>query len=196
MRNQILQADLVLPSLDAATEKSFNKINRPHNNINVKKIIDGLINFRKDYNGKIYLEVFILPGYNNQPEELDELKKAILKIAPDKVQLNTIDRPGILPNLFAASKSELQNIVKTWNMENVEIIANVSSRKKIKSFQTDIETAIFNTIARRPCTLEDLSQVLGKHKNEINKYLDVLENENKIKTVKLERGLFYQHNKF
>ena len=71
-------------------------------------------------------------------------------------------------------------------MENVEIITNVSSRKKIKSFQTDIETAIFNTIARRPCTLEDLSQVLGKNKNEINKYLDVLENENKIKTEKYE----------
>jgi wyosine [tRNA(Phe)-imidazoG37] synthetase (radical SAM superfamily) len=127
---------------------------------------------------------------------LNELKKAILKIKPDKVQLNTLDRPGTLPDLAAASKSELQNIMDYWNMENIEIIAAPPDRKKIKSYRRDIETAILETIARRPCTLTDLSQILGRHINEINKYLDVLENEKKITTTKQERGSFYQINKF
>lgn len=195
MRNEILNADIVLPSLDAATEKVFYKINRPCKRLSIYEIIHGLVDFRKEYKGKIYLEVFILPGYNNEPNELDELKNAILKIKPDKVQINTLDRPGILSTLIAASKSELQNIAETWNMENVEIIAAAPDRKKIQSYRVDIESAILETIARRPCTLADLSQILEKHVNEINKYLDVLENKKKVKTVKLERGLFYQLNK-
>jgi wyosine [tRNA(Phe)-imidazoG37] synthetase (radical SAM superfamily) len=154
-----------------------------------------MVDFRKEFKGKIYLEVFILPGYNNHSEELDELKKAILKINPDLVQLNTLDRPGTLPDLVAATKTELQKIAEIWEMENVEIIAAAPDRKKIKSYRHDFESAILETIARRPCTLADLSQILGKHANEINKYLDVLENENKIKTAKQERGLFYQLNK-
>ena len=192
VRNEIMKADLVLPSLDAATEAVFKKINRPPKSLTIKNCIDGLVSFRKEYSGKINLEVFILPGYNDHQVELDELKKVILKIKPDLVQLNTLDRPGTLLDLIAASRTELQNIVDYWNLENVEIIAAAPDRNKIKSYRKDIETAILETIDRRPCTLTDLSQILGKHINEVNKYLDVLENEKKIKNIKLERGIFYQ----
>jgi len=36
--------------------------------------------------------------------------------------------------------------------------------------------------------------MLGLHISEINKYLDVLESENKIETVRQIRGVFYQKN--
>jgi len=35
-------------------------------------------------------------------------------------------------------------------------------------------------------------KILGLHINEINKYLDVLEAEDKIEPVRQERGVFYQ----
>lgn len=192
VRDEILKADLVLPSLDAATDAVFRKINQPPKTLKNENCIEGLVSFRNEYSGKINLEVFILTGYNNSLEELNELKKAILKTKPDIVQLNTLDRPGTLPNLVAATKTELQNIASYWNLENVEIITSAPERKKIESYRQDFEVAILETIARRPCTLSDLSMILGKHINEINKYLDVLETEKKITTVKLERGLFYQ----
>ena len=55
-----------------------------------------------------------------------------------------------------------------------------------------MESAILATITRRPCTLEDLVQILGLHPNEINKYLDVLESEKKIRVVQQQRGFFYE----
>jgi hypothetical protein len=51
------------------------------------------------------------------------------------------------------------------------------------------------TIARRLCTLPDLKKILGLHVSEINKYLDVLEADQKIKTVRQARGFFYQINR-
>lgn len=65
----------------------------------------------------------------------------------------------------------------------------------IQSFRSDIESTILETIARRPCTLDDLAKILGLHVNEINKYLDVLEADAKIESVQQERGFFYQLNK-
>lgn len=194
VRNEIMKADLVLPSLDAATDNVFRKINRPPKTITIESCIDGLVDLRNEYSGKIYLEIFILSGYNNHSEELDELKKAILRINPDLVQLNTLDRPGTVPGLGAATKSELQSIIDYWNLKNVEIIAAAPDRKKIESYRQDIETAILETISRRPCTLDDLTKMLGKHINEINKYLDVLETEGKTTTIKQDRGLFYIKN--
>jgi len=120
------------------------------------------------------------------------LKKAFIKIMPDSIQLNSLDRPGVIPDIRAAGKDELQHIVNYWGLDNVEIIAAAPKRKDIKSYRKDIETAILETIFRRPCTLDDLEKILGLHKNEINKYLDTIEADNKIEAVRQERGVFYQ----
>lgn len=192
VREEILDADLVLPSLDVASDLSFRKINRPFHSLNIEDYINGLIEFRKEYKGKIWLEVLIIPGYNNGKQDLELLKEAFIKIQPDSIQLNTLDRPGVIPSLKAAGKEELEQIADFWGLDNIEIIAAAPSRKEIKSFRDDIESAILETIFRRPCTVDDLVKILGLHINEINKYLDVLEADKKIKTIQQERGVFYQ----
>jgi wyosine [tRNA(Phe)-imidazoG37] synthetase (radical SAM superfamily) len=192
--SEILRADVVLPSLDAATEKSFVKINRPSKLIDLKEYIKGLADFRKEYKGKIWLEIFVLPGYNDDDENLAELKKAVKRIKPDLVQLNTLDRPGVIKNLKPASYEQLNKITKSWNLKNVEIISSVSERKKVGSFRKDTEAVILETIMRRPCTVSDLSEILGLHENEINKYLSTLENDKKITRTDLPRGTFYRLN--
>lgn len=194
VRKEMLDADLVLPSLDAASDLSFRKINRPFHKLKINEYIQGLVDFRKEYRGKIWLEVLILPGYNDNAAELHLLKEAIEKIKPEKIQLNTLDRPGTIAGLKAASKDKLQEIVNFWDLDNIEIIAAAPERKDIKSYRKDTESAILETISRRPCTVDDLVKILGLHTNEINKYLDVLASENKIKSVRQERGLFYVNN--
>ncbi len=195
VREDVKDASVVIPSLDAATEKIFKKINCPSPHLQVGTIIDGLIRFRKEYSGQIWLEVFIVPGMNDTEHELTVLKQAIEKIEPDQVQLNTLDRPGPVSTLRAATRQELERVLDFWQLENVSIIADVSERKDLLAYRTDTESAILGTIARRPCTLKDLSEILGLQINEVNKYLDVLEADGKIKIVKQKRGFFYQLKK-
>lgn len=190
--DDIRNATVVIPSLDAATEKIFRKINQPHPQLKIDTIIKGLVQFRKDYSGQIWLEVFIVPGLNDTEQELTALKRAIEKIEPDRIQLNTLDRPGTVPTIHAATWKELEHVLDFWQLENAEIIAKAQERKELLSYRTDVESAILETIERRPCTLQDLSQFLGLHANELNKYLDVLEADKKIKAVKQDRGFFYQ----
>lgn len=192
LRSEILQADIILPSLDAASQLAFEKINRPDPNLKIKTYIQGLVDLRLEYKGNIWLEILILKNYNDSKEELDLLKKAILKINPDSIQLNTLDRPGTVAGLIPLSKKEMQEIIDYWNLPHVEIIASVSERTTFESYQGDMETAILETIARRPCTLDDLHRFLGIHVNEINKYLGALETNNIIQTVSLDRGIFYE----
>jgi wyosine [tRNA(Phe)-imidazoG37] synthetase (radical SAM superfamily) len=190
--DDIREATVVIPSLDAATERVFRKINRPHPQLKIDTIISGLIKLRKDYTGQIWLEVFIVPGLNDTEQELTALKQSIVKIEPDRIQLNTLDRPGTVPTIHAATWKELEHVLDFWQLGNAEIIAKAQERKELMSYRTDVESAILETIERRPCTLKDLSQFLGLHANELNKYLDVLEADKKIKAVKQERGFFYQ----
>lgn len=192
VRQALLAADVVLPSLDAATPRAFRRINRPEKSLSLALYIDGLAAFRNEFSGKIFLEVFILPGYNTAEEDILALKAAILRIRPDAIQLNTLDRPGVLKELRSATAEELQRVVDLLGLPHIEIIASAAVRQSGSAYRRDVEAAIVGTIARRPCTLEDLSEILGLHVSEINKYLDVLAAQGLVETVRQERGNFYR----
>jgi len=191
VRRELLEANVVLPSLDVATNATFQKINRPESNLSITQYIQGLVDFRNEYQGEIWLEILIIPGINDNLRDLIALKKAIIRIQANRIQLNTLDRPGAVSDIRSASLFELKQIVKFWNLDNVEIIAAASKRKNLKAYRKDTAEAILETISRRPCTIDDLQDILGLHINEINKYLDALEGEGKIQPQWQERGLFY-----
>lgn len=192
LRQEVMRVDLILPSLDAGLDDAFRKIDRPLKTMDIESYIQGLVDFRNEFTGKIWLEVFIIPGLNDDAENLDALKSGLQRINPDRIQLNTLDRPGTEGDIRPANSAELQQILDYWQLENAEIIAKVPDRKSIQSYREDVEGAILETISRRPCTLDDLSRILGVHINEINKYLGVLDEENKLIAVRQERGVFYQ----
>lgn len=192
VRKDICPVDLVLPSLDAASDSTFKKINRPHQTLTIENHIAGLEQFRKDYSNTLTLEVFILSGFNDNENELKLLKNAFDRIQPDMIQLNTLDRPGTESDIKACNREHLQQIIDYWGVENAKIIAAAPDRKKSKAYRTDIEAAILETISRRPCTSDDLVITLGLHLLEIKKYLDVLEKNNQIETIQQSRGIFYQ----
>lgn len=195
LREELMPADLVLPSLDAASQEVFERINRPDPGLEITSIIDGLAKFSHSFSGTIWLEVFILPGYNDSEQELLAIRDAIRKIAPERVQLNTLDRPGVQEGLRAASRAELNRVLSLLDLENAEIISAAPSRKKLDSFSNNVASSILSTLSRRPCTLEDLENMLGLTAMEINKYLDILEAEDKISHVMQSRGIFYQEKK-
>ena len=195
VRHEMMNADLVMPSLDAATTANFKKINRPAEGIKIKDYIEGIAQFGKEFKGEFNLEILFLKNYNHSREELLKLKEAILKINPSHVQLNTLDRPGVLQNLEPLDRNQLRDIVDFWQLPNIEIIAKAPERKHNKAYMKDKESAILQTINRRPCTLDDLTQLLGLNVSEVNKYLDVLNAEGKIEAVEESRGVFYKITK-
>ena len=93
VRKDLRNADIVLPSLDAGDENIFKKINRPHKGISFEKMLNGIIKFRNEYNGKIWIEVMLVKNLNDSDEALTEIKKCLEKIRPDRIYINVPIRP-------------------------------------------------------------------------------------------------------
>ena len=194
LRKELFLADVILPSLDAVSQDVFERIDRPHKDIEIEDYIQGLIDLRKEYQGEIWLEIMLIKDYNDSEEELSRIKSAVVRINPNRVQLNTLDRPGTVRDIEAVSNERLRKIKRKWSLTNLEIIAPPANRRRVESYSGSIEEHILNTISRRPCTLDDLHQYLGIHINEINKYLSVLEQSGALKKQRQKRGVFYMLN--
>ncbi len=188
LREELSCADLVVPSLDAVTQKVFRKVNRPYPSLKIDEIIEGFKKFREEFKGLLWLEIMLVKGVNDEKEHLDRAISIASEINPDKIHLNTVVRPPSEEFALPLSLEELNKIKKVFG-KNCEVIAEFKTKEQ-KAYSEDLENAILSMIQRRPVTLLDLSLSLGKHQNEILKYLDFLIKNKKIKVV-LYHGLKY-----
>ena len=192
VRRDCLDIDVVIPSLDCAGETEFKKVDRPHRSLSAAVVNDGIAKFRTEYTGQIWLEIFIVPGINDTDEEIECINAEIAKIRPDKIQLNTLDRPGAVDWIRPADDMRMQEIAGKLRHDNIEIAGKPATRSSNKAYSGDISDVILRTVRRRPCTLDDIVKLTGLHTNEVNKYLSVLVAEGKITEARGERGVFYR----
>jgi wyosine [tRNA(Phe)-imidazoG37] synthetase (radical SAM superfamily) len=110
VRQSIRGANLVVPSLDAVVPKVFRAIDRPHNDVNIEKMIEGLVSLRKEFPGKIWLEVMLVKGINDDLRYIKKLKEAVDRINPDMIQLNSPVRITAQANILPVDKNKLKKI--------------------------------------------------------------------------------------
>jgi wyosine [tRNA(Phe)-imidazoG37] synthetase (radical SAM superfamily) len=190
VRKDLQEADVVLPSLDAVSPNIFKYINRPDPQLAIDQVMCGLIDFRKEFSGQIWLEILFCRVVNDDYREVEKMREIIEKIKPDRIQLNTVARPA--PEDFAIPLTGMQlHSIKDKIGAGAEIIATTIPSQGGTHF-IDNEENIINLIARRPCTMEDISIALELHPNETFKYLGKLEKEKRIIHTLHNRRAYYQ----
>jgi len=93
VREELMAADIVLPTLDAVEEKLYRKLNRPHPDLTLDTLVDGIKTFREQYEGLMWLEVMLVSGMNDSEEALRDLAEVVNKIDPHEVHLHYPTRP-------------------------------------------------------------------------------------------------------
>jgi wyosine [tRNA(Phe)-imidazoG37] synthetase (radical SAM superfamily) len=190
VRNQLLEADVVLPSLDAASPFLFKHINRPHPLLTLDHILSGLVQFRKEFCHQIWLEIVFCRGINDNREEIEALRSAMDRIQPDRIQLNTPVRPPAEDYAFPLSSDQLEEIRKSLGGK-AEVISEPTGPLG-DSIDSGKESEILEMIRRRPCTVEDVSRALGLHRNEALKHLRRLMSQGMINYRMYQRHVYYQ----
>jgi len=190
VREALLRADCVMPSLDAATQNSFQEINRPHPAMQVAEIIEGLTAFRSAYRGQLWLEILLCQGINDSEKEIDALREAIRRIRPDRVQLNTVVRPAVEASAVALTLDQME-LIKSALGDTAEIIADFTGMRHV-ALPEKIEERIIRIVERRPMTPDDLARVLSLGTEEITMIADKLMAQRKLKPRSFNQQLYYE----
>ena len=204
VRADCSKADVVMPSLDAVDEKTFQRINRPNSVISIEKLISGLCALRKEFPGQIWLEIFIVEGINTSPDHIAGIKDVIELINPDKVHLNTAVRPTADPNIVRLSAEKLQDIAAQLGPK-CEVIADFSPAYSYKHNQSNPKDmlghhpvinleaqALLSMLKRRPCSLNDICTSLGISHNEAQKHVSDLKGRGIIQSDEKDGIVFFR----
>jgi wyosine [tRNA(Phe)-imidazoG37] synthetase (radical SAM superfamily) len=181
VRRDLAKADLVLPSLDAVTPAVFERINRPHPAIRVDRIVEGLVQFRQEYAGKIFLEIMIVKGLNDDPGELLALKKAADRIRPDQIHLSTVTRPPAESFVQPVSPADLARLALVFGERAARVGSPPPTTRRVEPLNW--ESDVLGLVRRRGVTLVDLTSSLGLSRQQAEPILERLIQEKKIKKV-------------
>ena len=190
VRDDLLSADVVLPSLDGVSPQAFEKINRPHKKLSIEAIIEGLVEFRKVYRGQIWLEILFCRGVNDAQSELQKMKKAVERIRPDLIHLNTVVRPPSEKWAAALSRREMEEIQAFFGAK-ASIISEFD-RHPSPASPGDIAEGIVRILRRRPLSLSDLSKGMGIPQDALENYLQPLVKEGKIRSRTFGESVYYE----
>lgn len=189
VRKDIIEADVVLPSLDAVSEDTFRCINRPHPALTVEKVISGIKSFRKEYSREIWLEIMLIRNINDETVELERMKKIVSGIGAERVQLNTVTRPPSEASTGRLQDRELARICKLFGPA-CEIICSFEKTAEIPS-QAEWTDIILETLKRRPLTLEDIVNTTNLSHFQAKGRLRDMEEQGLIKSYLFEDSTFY-----
>jgi len=169
VRAALMEADLVLPSLDAGDGGMFRYVNHPHRDIAFETMVDGLGEFIRVFPQSVWLEVFLLAGVTGIPSEIEKIGAIVRKIRPQRVQLNTVFRPPAEEFADPVSADQLESF-KNLLPGTVEVISSHDrSVPPVSDAGRSMAPEIISLLKRRPCTLQGVSSGLALSPVDVSK---------------------------
>lgn len=191
VRQALKAADAVLPSFDAPDADIFQRINRPGPGIGFAEMAEGMVRFRQEYTGPIWLEIFLIDGINTSEAAIEGFKHWMTRIRPDRIHLNTAVRPTAESGVLRPSDEQLMR-VRDMLGERAEIVVAYQGESRVTGGRKSLQADLLDLLSRRPCTLSDIADGLDTHPHEILKYLEPLVASGEIEMVRKEDGTYYQ----
>ena len=182
VRDAIAGADLIIPSLDAGSEDTFLRVNRPHSGILFKEMVEGLRLLRENFMGPVWLEVFITGGATDTEDEISKIKRLVDSIAPERIQLNTTVRTPAEEFAGLVNRKKMEEISAFFG-HKCEVIADYTKVHSLGEFSST-RKEVLELVKLRPCSIDDISAGLGLHRNEAVQYVQELVDK---KLIRMER---------
>ena len=160
IRQELIAADAVMPSLDAGNADLYRKLNRPHAQVTFKRLVDGLIAFREEYQGKLWVEVMLIQSWNDSESALQEIADILARVQPDEVHLLLPTRP---PAETWVRPTDEEGLLRARAiLGQVARVVHPASGTFDLSGADSLEEAIIGIITRHPMQNDELKNALER----------------------------------
>lgn len=120
LRQEIRGFDIVMAYLHAGTPEAFRAVHRPHPVVSFEDVYAGLVSLKKEYGGRLWLEVMMCSGVTDDDREMDFLAERIRGVDPDIVHIDTPSSPRI--RHLAVSRERLNDLARRIGERAVIIV--------------------------------------------------------------------------
>jgi len=93
VRERLMLADWVSLKIDAVSEDVWRQVNRPHGQLKLSAILDGVLAFSESYKGFLATETMLVKNFNDGVKELEQIADFLKHVKPKKSYISIPTRP-------------------------------------------------------------------------------------------------------
>lgn len=194
VRKELMEADIVLPSVDAYSEEIFKKIDRPYGKLKFDEITEGLQIFAKEYKGQLMIETMLVSGINDSEEDIAGFKKYLSTFEYDKLYINTPVRPPAEADIKAVPREKLEYAVEELNGICIDVLASGNFYSDV----TDTYEAVLSITSRHPMSQFELKGFLDSRdlsEKELKDLYDRFEADDRVEIIEYKGVKTYRSRK-
>ncbi|WP_297477711.1 radical SAM protein [Thermococcus sp.] len=92
VKDDLLKFDFVSLKVDAVSEELWRRVDRPHKSLSLEKILEGMLEFRRAFKGKLVTETMLIDGVD-YGGEFERIADFLAELRPDIAYIAVPTRP-------------------------------------------------------------------------------------------------------
>ena len=197
VRSELATADVVLPSMDTLVPEEFAALNRPHPSLDLAAMTRALLDFREQFQGRLYLEVLLVRGMNDSRRNLSLLTEFCRSLRPHRVDVVTMTRPGASRSAAPVDEETLALWREALSAETGPTTASAAPGTGARISPADaaapqaLQETIMASVSRRPQTARQLAFALDVPEAQARAALDDLSRSGRVRPMRAEGQTFF-----
>ena len=195
VKQDLMDADWVSVSIDAADEDAWRKIDRPHGMLKHQDILKGIVEFSQAFRGTLVTETMLVEGINDHEACIEKIAEQIALVQPQKAYLLVPTRPPAESGVKRASTESLRKavaIIRGVSGTDVECITGDEEEAGF-FFTEDIADDIISIASVHPIR-EDIIESLLEKRNANRSVISELLDRGSLIEYTYEGKKFYKRN--
>jgi len=191
VRKDLMKADWVSVKLDTVNSGIWKQINRPHESLDIEKVLYGITVFAKEFNGILATETMLIGGLNDDEINIRQIADYLSSIEPDESYLLVPIRPPTEISVKKPVQESLRKVYDIMRDVNIKVECIVDDEENDFYFTDNIAADLLNIAAVHPVR-EDVVGNLLKQRNLDWSVIDRLIEEKKIGVYMYEGKKFFK----
>ncbi|WP_461864018.1 radical SAM protein [Thermococcus sp.] len=163
VRNDLQSFDFVSLKLDAVTESLWRRIDRPHKSLRLEDILNGMLEFRKAFEGKLVTETMLIGGIE-YGDEFERIASFLKLLKPDVAYIAVPTRPPwekwVKPADEETINLAFQTFTEVLGEGRVEYL--IGYEGNAFAFTGDVEEDLLSITAVHPMREDAVKRLLEK----------------------------------
>lgn len=162
VRECLAKADWVSLKVDTTQESLWRRINRPHPELRLDVILEGMVDFTHQFTGTLTTESMLIKGLNDNPQHASLLAEFLDKLIPDTAYLSVPTRPPTEPDVQAPDEATVTRIFQIINQQVTQLELLTGYEGNAFASTGDLTEDILSITAVHPMREEAMLELLGR----------------------------------
>ena len=162
VRNELGEADWVSLKVDAVTEETWRRVNRPHGALKHDTVLEGMKDFADTFKGELATETMMIQGLNDSVEEVEKISDFLAELRPSKAYIAIPTRPPAEEWVRPADEQALNRAYQIFDgkLDHVEHL--IGYEGNAFAFTGNVEEDLLSITSVHPMREEGVAELLSK----------------------------------